>query len=211
MHGQWPPGQRLQPADLAQAYDTSTTVIREALSFLVGDGLVVARANHGFFVPQLDLQELRDITELRCRTEDLGAQLATARGDVEWEVQISAAHHRLAKLPRRLDGSPNRINPEWMQAHHAFHLAIIAGSGSPQITQLASNLAHATELYRRWAAPSSGAIHRNVEEEHKALLDAALSHDGVRLGSLLRAHYEATVDVVLKAGLQDNLNAPPTA
>lgn len=206
LHGDWVPGQRLQPADLARIYDTSTTVIREALALLVGDGLVLARANHGFFVPHLDLQELRDITELRCRTEDLGAQLAIERGDIEWEVEITAAHHRLAKVPRRLEGFPDQINPEWLLAHHAFHLAIIAGCGSQQIIQLSSNLAHATELYRRWAAPSRGAINRNVEAEHKALLDAALTRD-VRLGALLRNHYETTVNVVLEAGLQDGHGA----
>lgn len=205
LHGDWFPGQRLQPTDLAQRFDTSTTVIREALSLLVGDGLVVARPNRGFFVPELDLQELRDMTELRCRTEDLGARLATERGDLEWEAALTAAHHRLVKIPRRLTDDPARINPEWSQAHHAFHQAIIAGSGSQEIVQIGAKLAHATELYRAWAAPYGGAIRRDVEAEHRGLLEAALAHDGDKLSALLRAHYETTLAIVLEAGLDPDM------
>ncbi|RDD69857.1 GntR family transcriptional regulator [Paracoccus versutus] len=201
LHGDWFPGQRLQPMDLAKRFETSTTVIREALSLLVGDGLVVARPNQGFFVPDLNLRELRDITELRCRTEELGAQLAAERGDLDWEAELTGAHHRLVRIPRRLAEDPARINPEWSLAHHAFHQTIIAGSGSQQIVQVAANLSYATVLYRCWAAPHTGAAGRDVEAEHRALLEAALAHDGPKLGALLRAHYEATLDVVLEAGL----------
>jgi DNA-binding GntR family transcriptional regulator len=186
---------------LAQQFGTSTTVVREALTLLSGDGLVVSRANHGFTVPMLDLRELRDITELRCVTEDLAAHLATQRGDLAWESRLTASHHRLDRTPRRLSDEPSHINPEWATAHREFHHELIAACESDAILRLSSNLADSTELYRRWAAPSKAASQRNVEAEHKHLLDAALAHDGDELGRSLRSHYEATVAVVLKAGL----------
>lgn len=201
LHGDWRPGARLQPVELARTFETSTTVVREALSLMVGDGLVVSRPNHGFFVPELDLEELKVITELRCRTEEFGGQLACQNGDLQWEVDLTAAHHRLARSPRRLASDPGRINPDWASAHHAFHLAILQGSGSASIAKLAANLADATELYRRWAAATTSATRRDVEAEHAEILEAALARDGSRLGNLLRVHYERTLAVVLDAGI----------
>lgn len=209
LHGDWSPGDRLQPLQLAERFGTSTTVVREALALLVGDGLVLAKSNRGFFVPDLHLRELEDITELRCVTESLAARLATERGDLDWESELTAAHHRLSKTRRRLSDDPGHINPEWSTAHRDFHLALISACDSDAILRLAANLADSTELYRRWAAPSTAAVKRNVEEEHNALLQAALARDGQLLGALLRSHYEATVRVVLEAGLVEGAVASP--
>ncbi|MFC5502519.1 GntR family transcriptional regulator [Lysinimonas soli] len=203
LDGDWQPGDRLQPMQLAERFATSTTVVREALALLVGDGLVLARPNRGFFVPELRLRDLEDITELRCVSEALAATLATERGDIAWESDLTAAHHRLSKTPRRLSDDPARINPEWSSAHREFHRVLISACGSDAILRLAANLADSTELYRRWAAPSTAAVSRDVEAEHEALLRAALARDGQLLGALLRSHYESTVRVVLEAGLVD--------
>lgn len=69
--------------------------------------------------------------------------------------------------------------------------------------RLAANLADSTALYRRWAAPSTSATARDVELEHREILDAALARDTGRTAHLLSAHYHATVQVVLDYGLAD--------
>lgn len=198
--GEWSPGDRLQPMALAKRFATSTTVVREALAILAGDGLVLTRPNHGFFIPELDMREFQDSTELRCVTEALAARLATERGDLEWESELTAAHHTLARTPRRNQGDPSRISPEWAAAHREFHHKLLSACACAPILQLASNLADSADLYRRWAAPSTAASGRDVEAEHAGLLEAALAHDGEELAKRLRAHYEATLNVVLKAG-----------
>lgn len=202
--GQWAPGERLQPTVLAEQFGTSTTVIRESLTRLAGEHLVVIRTNRGFFVPELDLQELADITELRCVTEALAARLAVERGDVNWESELIAAHHKLSRTPRRLPQDPQATNPDWWVAHRAFHQALLAPCDCQPMTQMSTNLANFTELYRRWAAPSPAATQRDVEAEHQQILDAALTRDSELLSSLLRKHYEATVQVVMDSGLAEH-------
>jgi len=199
--GDWKPGEKLQPAALAVRFGTSTTVVREALTRLAGDGLVTTVRNRGFFVPKLDLRELSDITELRCVSEALAARLSLERGDLQWESELIATHHQLSRAPRRDAAAPQHITDEWTAAHQAFHAKILEAAASPAMTRLAANLAHSTELYRRWAAPSAAAAVRDVEQEHRGILEAALARDADRLAALLRAHYEATVQVVLEAGL----------
>lgn len=199
--GDWAPGEKLSPGVLAEQCGTSNTVIREALTRLVGDGLVTSERNRGFFVRELRLRELQDLTELRCTTEALAARLAVERGDLRWESELIAAHHQLSRTPRRVPGEPARISADWDAEHRRFHALLIAPCDCAPMVRLAENLADSTALYRRWAAASAAASRRDVEAEHRQLLEAALARDAQALGALLRSHYEATVSVVLEAGL----------
>lgn len=199
--GDWAPGEKLSPGVLAEQCGTSNTVIREALTRLVGDGLVTSERNRGFFVRELRLRELQDLTELRCTTEALAARLAVERGDLRWESELIAAHHQLSRTPRRRPEDPSRINADWDAEHRRFHALLIAPCDCAPMVRLAENLADSTALYRRWAAASAAASRRDVEAEHRQLLEAALARDADTLGALLRSHYEATVAVVLEAGL----------
>ncbi|KWR70205.1 hypothetical protein RN04_15325 [Arthrobacter sp. W1] len=201
LDGFWSPGDRLQPTALAMQFETSTTVIRESLTRLAGENLVVIRPNRGFFVPDLDLRELADITELRCSTEALAARLAVERGDVAWESKVIAAHHKLSRTPRRLPEEPGTLNPAWSEAHREFHHALLVPCDCQPMLKLSADLANFTELYRRWAAPSKAAGKRNVEKEHQEILDAAMARDADLLGELLGNHYRSTVQVVIDAGL----------
>lgn len=207
LSGQWRPGDRLQPHKLAEEYRVSTTVIREALSRMAGDGLVIMQPNRGFFIPDLNIQELKDITELRCVTEELAVKLSLERGSLEWESDLIATHHLLARTPRR-DPETGQITHEWHQAHRTFHAKLLEACNCRPMLHLASNLGSSTELYRRWAASSAAASGRNVEEEHRLILEAAIARDAERTAELLRSHYEATVAVVVKAGLVDDAEQP---
>ncbi len=194
LDGEWPPGDRLQPLALSERFGTSTTVVREALAILAGDGLVVTEPNHGFFIPKLNFQEFEDSTELRCVTEALAARLATERGDLQWEANLTASHHRLARTPRRDPKDPSRISSEWAAAHREFHHVLLEACDCAPILHIASNLADSADLYRRWAAQSDTASSRDVEAEHLGLLEAALAHDGELLGERLRTHYLITLN-----------------
>ncbi len=55
------PGERLDPAALAETLASSVTPVRDALHLLTGEGLVVARAGEGFHLPQLDQPALNDL------------------------------------------------------------------------------------------------------------------------------------------------------
>jgi DNA-binding GntR family transcriptional regulator len=206
--GSWRPGERLAPVALAERFGTSSTVVREALTRLAGDGLLTWERNRGFFVPELDPRGLRDITELRCVTEELAARLAVERGDLQWESELIAAHHQLSRTPRRAQDDPEHITGSWGLAHRFFHRKLLEACSSLPMLRLADNLADSTELFRRWAAPSVAAGERSVEQEHRDILEAALARDAVQLGKLLRQHYETTMHVVLEAGLLVEATGP---
>lgn len=208
--GTWAPGEKLQLAALSQQYETSSTVIREALTWLAGERLVTLKPNRGFFVPELSEQEFIDFTELRCVSEELGIRLALERGDLAWESTVIAAHHTLERTPRRTEGAgaPARVNQDWAQAHQAFHAKLIEACEVPVLIDLTTTLAGVTELYRAWAGSTEGSK-RDIEAEHRAILDAVLARDAETAGRLLREHYTTSMRLLLAAGFAGHAKGTP--
>lgn len=198
--GRWAPGEKLQLVALSNHYGTSSTVVREALTRLTGDRLVELKPNRGFFVPQLSLDELRDFNELRCISEEFGIGLAIQRGDLQWESEVFAAHHTLERTQRYFDDGT--LNPEWVAAHNLFHAKLLSACGLPVLLELCANLSDTNALYRRWAAEGVAFSERDMDEEHREILQAVLDRDAARAGSLLRAHYTRTMEMILEAGLR---------
>lgn len=197
--GRWLPGQNLQLMPLSKHYETSSTVVREALTRLSGDRLVELKPNRGFFVPQISLDELRDFNELRCRAEEFGIQLAIERGDLRWESEVFAAHHMLERIPRFSDGALE-LNPEWVEAHDNFHKKMLSACGLPVLIDLTSVLADENSLHRRWSAPSRKSVSRDMTQEHREILQAVVDRDAQLAGRLLREHYTQSMNNILEVG-----------
>lgn len=209
LNGVWPPGSRVPPGELAERYATSTTVIREALTRLAGENFLVSEPNRGFFVPALTDGGLTDITDVRCLIEGRAIELAIERGGVQWEGELIAAHHLLARTPRRTEDDPAHTSPEWLTAHRAFHEKLIEACGVPSLCSFARQLTNATELFRRWSAPAADARARDVEKEHRDILDAVLARDAPTAVALLQAHFQRTSDIVLHRAQQEHgIGAP---
>ncbi|MDR7321093.1 MULTISPECIES: GntR family transcriptional regulator [Catenuloplanes] len=99
LRGDFAPGAALKPQELAGAHGVSLAVVREALVRLVGDGLADRLTNRGFAVPERSDQRWQDVAEARRTLEPATLRLAIARGDLDWEARVRAAHHRLARTP----------------------------------------------------------------------------------------------------------------
>jgi DNA-binding GntR family transcriptional regulator len=196
------PGERLQPAVLSGRFETSTTVVREALALLVGERLVQSAAGQGYSVPALDIGELLDVTLVRCHVESLALKMSIERGGVEWEMRVIATHHRLAKTPRRTAEEPDHPSQEWAKHHREFHAELVSGCGIPVLMELCRQLTASTELYRIWAGPSPRTAARDVETEHAAIVDAALDGDVDTATERLLGHYQATAEAILAAHVE---------
>ena len=195
------PGERLKPADLASRHCTSTTVVRDALGRLVAEKLVVTRPNQGFFVLNLDLRELEDLTRVRVQCDGLALQLAIERGDLTWETAVMSAQHVLTRTPRRLPQDPRHTSEGWAKAHRDFHHTLVSACRVPLLLDLSWATFDSTELYRRWSAPSVGAEHRCIDDEHDAIVRAALARDAPTAIQALRMHYERTLQIILDSGV----------
>jgi DNA-binding GntR family transcriptional regulator len=184
------PGQRLRLVELAQRFSVSQSVVREALTRLSEQGLVVAAPQQGFSVIALSLKHLDELTEARAEIEAVVLRRSIERGDIRWEAAAVAAHHHLASTPAVLpDGG---LNGEWFAVHERFHQALLEGCGNDRLLAVAMSLRDAATIYRRWSLPLGHDYDRDVAREHKVLLDAVLARDAAKAADLLVQHIDRT-------------------
>lgn len=188
------PGEKLKINDLASQLGVSPGAVREALSRLVPEGFVISRDQRGFTVAPISIDDLLDLTRLRCDIEEIALRRSVAEGDAAWEAAILATAHRLRRTPRVVDGAPNL---DWLTQHELFHRALVNGAHSPRLLALNSQLYQQLERYRilAWNADRN----RDVDAEHQALADAALDRDADALSRLARAHFERTATLIVEA------------
>ena len=170
MHGDFAPEQALRPQAIAQNEGVSLAVAREALLRLVGEGMAIRLPNRGFAVPAVGSHRWQQIAEARALTEPAILRLSIARGDVDWEVRVRAAHHRLARTPAWTPGSEH-YSDEWAEAHRLFHRALLDGCANQVLLDTFDRMWTVSELARRWS--SNLRPDRDAIAEHAALETAA--------------------------------------
>jgi DNA-binding GntR family transcriptional regulator len=195
------PGSRLKIQELCARLSVSLGAIREALSRLTSEGLVVAEPQRGFRAAPISQEDLQDLTRVRIEIEGLCLRRAIEVGDVDWESRLVAALHRLSRTPERAAADPARSSDEWAEAHAAFHVALADGCDSPWLLKLRSQLYDQSERYRRLSVPLT-TEKRNIGAEHQGIVDAALARDAHKAVALLSAHLGATTRILLTAKLE---------
>ncbi len=81
LSGDFPPGERIDAAQLAAHHAASITPVRAALHRLTGERLVEARAGEGFLTPRVTEASLRDLYAWNGHILQLAWQLSTPGGD----------------------------------------------------------------------------------------------------------------------------------
>ena len=197
LSGRLQPGQKLPSADLSARYSFSVGVIREALSRLVEQGLVVNAPQQGYFVTPLSRTDLVQLTQARREIETLTLRHAIAEGDLEWQSQVLATHFRLANTPMMETSDPDRFSEEWVEAHRRFHETLLEGCVNPRLTGVATQLRASAELYRRWTAPHSESKTRDVIAEHQGIFDAVIARDADLAAARLDEHIALTTQILI--------------
>jgi DNA-binding GntR family transcriptional regulator len=83
LQGQFTPGERLREERLAAALEVSRGPVREALTVLARENLVVVRRNRGTIVAHLTGRDLDEVYSLRLAVEQLAVRWAVERATAE--------------------------------------------------------------------------------------------------------------------------------
>ena len=193
LSGTIPAGARMRTNELCVQYHVSLGAVREALSQLLAQGLVVSEAHRGFTVSPVSAEDLLDLTRVRINIENLCLTWAIQAGTVEWESNIIAAMHRLSRTNRL--GEHGRPSEEWTDAHNRYHLALLSTCDSPRLMRMRHQLYEQSERYRNLEL--SLPIDRNPEVEHQRLAEAALARDIPLATRCMAEHLNLTASNVL--------------
>lgn len=189
MAGEFPAGMKLRPDALRGAYDVSASAMREALLRLSAEGLLAQEEQRGFHIPEADPKLLEELMDLRVLIEGEGAVQSMRQGDMEWEADLAAAHHKLAHIEGRMaeaeDHAP--LVPIWTRVDWEFHQTLLSACPSGALRD-----AHRA-VYERFrqqvvaATPDAGFRHETIRE-HEEIVNAAVARDEAALRLAIKQH-----------------------
>jgi DNA-binding GntR family transcriptional regulator len=189
------PATRLHIGNLAREHEVSPGAVREALAMLEKEGFVVTEAQKGSAVAPVSPGDLMDLTLARIEIEKACIASAIAHGDLEWESQLVASFHRTFRRNARGEPVFSHGDADWIAAHEGFHAALVAACPSRRLLAARSLLYDQSERYRRLSVVFS--VERDVETEHRLLMEAALARDVRKSQELLHAHIKGTAEALV--------------
>lgn len=168
MSGRYRPGDRLNESQIAREFNISRIPVREALSQLQEQGLVMNHERRGMFVMQLSEDEVQQINSIRLVLEAEAMLLARARMTPEILAELTA----LVEQMEHWDGE--LIDAAALDRE--FHAVIWRASGNPYLERTLVSLT--TALYAHKALEHvSLELKRWRLNHHRELLDVVAGGD----------------------------------
>lgn len=186
--GALPPATKLRLDPLSRAYGVSVNTLRETLSRLASDGLVVAEGQRGFAVLPVSMEDLRDITEMRAMLECHALERSIAAADLDWESRVAGAYHKLSRLEDLVEQDPETHGEAWERANQAFHDALISNSGSRWLKLFHKAMYDQSLRYRMLSLEDQSFPRARSRREHKIIFEAALARHVETAVATLREH-----------------------
>lgn len=187
--GELRPGEQVLQDALAERFGVSRVPLREALKILEGEGQVIYRPHRGYFVAELDIDDLREVYRIRDLLESEAVRVAVPQitGD-----ELAALTMALEDV-ERASASGDLVT--MAEANRRFHFGLIEAAQMPRLSRLVRVLWDATDVYRSLYYSDGG--HREaVNDEHSAVLEAVRAGDADRAEALLRTHRERAVSAL---------------
>ncbi|AML50450.1 GntR family transcriptional regulator [Falsihalocynthiibacter arcticus] len=188
-------GLKLKVIPLKSQYNFGAAPLREALTRLVGDRLVVQETQKGFTVAVISAQDAQDVGRVRGLLECEALRESLRNGDDAWEARLVAAYHRLRLVENR---APTEISPSDLEARNAeFHDALLSAAYSSWLLSLREQIYLHHERYRLLSR-SNPNLERNTPAEHAAIFEAALAREPDLACTLVTEHINRTTEAAMK-------------
>lgn len=178
LEGRLPPGSQLRQDELAEKYGVSRIPVREALSHLQAEGLVILEPNRGAAVAPLSLEEVLEMLEIRIALECRALRLAIpnmVEADFQSAKKILSAYDR-ARTPAK-----------WSELCWDFHHAIYAPANLPKLLAMIKdnywNIGRFTRMQVSMAAGKE-----RPQREHYELVNLCMAGDIEKAVGLLEEH-----------------------
>lgn len=176
--GQLTHGRKLKPAELRDAYGCSANTIREVLLRLSTVGLVAFEDQRGFRVRRASQSHKNALTEFRILLEQEGVARSMQNGGIDWEAQLTAAHHKLSHIEAEVAklGSVEPLLVPWCTAEWEFHETLLSASACPPLQDAFKATFFRFRQQMVSVENNYGYLEGNVAEHHR-IVEAALARN----------------------------------
>jgi len=175
------PGERLDEVRLTERFGVSRTPIREALSRLVAQGVLVPGEKRGVQVASYSREQLAQVFEAMHEIEAACARIVAQRLTLLARAEIEAAQAACVAAAEAGD------TPSYLRANEQFHETIYRATGNPYIAELASDFRRRTGPFRAKKFASADDLIASAKS-HEALIASIFSEDSKAANDGMRAH-----------------------
>lgn len=186
--GDLQPGQHLVETSLAQSFRVSRTPIREALTRLEQDGLVV-RNGMGLTVRERSPGEVLDIYEVRILLEGAAGRTAAERRTNNDIFELRKAH-------RRYLAAGEKDQRARVAANRAFHQAVWTAAHQPALADLLHRIELQLGRFPITTLSYPGRWETSIEQ-HEALVAAIEARDGDKAAEIASQHFAEAREIRL--------------
>lgn len=188
-HLRFPPGSKITENDLTSRYGVSRNTIREAIAYLLSNGLLEKIANKGVYVRTitgedlLELFRLRELLELEAMRQIMhsGVIPADLSRYVEALEAIAASHVQDAAA---IDA--------YVRADIRFHQQLVAAAGSPRLNRLyetiITEVMYCIYLSQSKMASENAKLPTERLDQHRKILEALEAEDPELAAQVISTH-----------------------
>ena len=153
-------GQSLKEASLARPLQISNTPVREALSLLKAEGLVVSVPHKGYRVFTLNQEELVAFCELRFTLEAQALRYGIERNPKEL---VQKLHGILLKMQKNQDES---MREEYLNLDTLFHMSFFKACQNDFLLRHYQKINSMIETMRHYISISNEATQKSLDSHH---------------------------------------------
>ena len=164
LHGQPGPNGRIIEKQITDALGVSRTPVREALSRLASEGLLLS-TRHGYKVPEFSLDDVLHLFEVRMLLEP-----AAARQAAENNSTAGLSEMRRAIDDEKVAHAKGAVT-RFLRAHSVFRELWLKRARNPLLLAALTRTVHSLQAIRR-RTMSDGPMREFMIETHEALLAA---------------------------------------
>lgn len=180
LSGELLPGQQLRQIQLAERLGVSRAPVREALTTLVSEGVVVHTPHTGYAVARFNLADLREIFLMRDLLEN--ELLRRVRDYTPAMVAgLESTNEGLKRAAQRVDVS------ECLRLNREFHLIPLRGAGMPLVLAQIEQLWNQSDFYRSLFYYHREAL-AGLGDDHEEIIDLARANDWKGVAKAFNRH-----------------------
>jgi DNA-binding GntR family transcriptional regulator len=177
------PEERLKEEEWSKKLNLGRLAVREALTRLHGEAMLVRGEKGGFFVPKMTEEDVRQLRELREVLEVAAIRLSKPRITHAHIVELEAACDDFGYMVKKGYSSAA------CEADRRFHALLIAASGNQKL-QRAYDLSHIPLFHIRLGQSREYMDdYAETEREHREITKALKAGNTEKATTLLRAHF----------------------
>jgi DNA-binding GntR family transcriptional regulator len=206
--GELTPNQRLTERGLSSTLGVSPTPVREAISQLEYERLLV-RVDGRLLVAAPDARRLRELSLVQAALRGVAARLAAENASDAELAEIAAAYEgpsaAAAEQPKSDEGRLQKF-----RRRRQFHELIDQAAHNPTLSDMiATTTAFDFQLKSRALLHGAFPDPHPAIAEHREILDALLARDGTRAEVLMREHTTTGADRYLAYATSEAKHAQP--